>query len=149
MIGATIGDGNAPLAAPALDVQNFVSFCSHDYDCNIHGVSKQGPPVSVPGMAQSLQPSKPAKPVPRRSQKHPKLVRHSELFAMSAGRPASHVENSKRRRRFEIYESSFAPLPRIARAGDLAVAWWLGDCYLKSSIGHVSQLAVKAVTKLN
>jgi hypothetical protein len=63
-------------------------------------------PVSVPGMAQSLQPSKPAKPVPRRSQKRPKLVRHSELFAMSARRPATPPAMSKTRRGGESLEST-------------------------------------------
>jgi hypothetical protein len=58
--------------------------------------------VSVPGMAQSLQSSKPAKPVPRRSQKRPKSVRHSEfspcppdgLPLRPPGPSGSHVEYS-------------------------------------------------------
>jgi hypothetical protein len=41
--------------------------------------------LSVLGPSQSLQSSKPAKPVPRRNQKRPKLVRPYELFAMFAG----------------------------------------------------------------
>jgi hypothetical protein len=62
-------------------------------------------PVSVPGMAQSLRPSKPAKPMPRRSQKRPNSVRHSELFAMSAGRPAPPPARTIRRPRRKLVET--------------------------------------------
>ena len=62
-------------------------------------------PVSVPGMAQSLRPSKPAKPMPRRSQKRPKLLRHSELFAMSAGRPAPPPARTIRQPRRKLVET--------------------------------------------
>jgi hypothetical protein len=56
-------------------------------------------------MAQSLRPSKPAKPVPRRSQKRPNSVRHSELFAMSAGRPATPPARTIRRPRRKLVET--------------------------------------------
>jgi hypothetical protein len=63
------------------------------------------PPVSVPGMAQSLQLSKPAKSMPRRSQKRPNSVRHSELFAMSVGRPAPPSSRTIRRPRRKLVET--------------------------------------------
>jgi hypothetical protein len=56
-------------------------------------------------MAQSLPPSKPAKPMPRRSQKCPKSVRHSELFAMSAGRPAPPSARTIRQPRRKLVET--------------------------------------------
>lgn len=62
-------------------------------------------PVSVPDMAQSLRPCKPAKTVPRRSQKRPKLVRHSELFAMSAGRSATPPARTIRQPRRKLAET--------------------------------------------
>jgi hypothetical protein len=56
-------------------------------------------------MAQSLQQSKPAKSVPRLSQKPPKLVRHSELFGMSAGRPSTPPTRTIRQPRRKLIET--------------------------------------------